>query len=44
MALLFDSFRQSFSLEVAFLSIITTLTQFFGYGLGFLKSQFFSKK
>ena len=44
LALLFDSFRQGFNLEVAFLSIATTLTQFFGYGLGFLKSQFFSKK
>jgi glycosyltransferase involved in cell wall biosynthesis len=42
--LLFDSFRQSFSLQVAALSIFTSLTQFFGYGLGFLKSQFFSKK
>lgn len=30
--------------RVAFLSIITTFTQFLGYGLGFLKSQFYLKK
>lgn len=30
--------------RVAFLSIITTFTQFLGYGLGFLESQFYSKK
>ncbi len=38
-----DSLIQNKNLQVAFLSVITTLTQFFGYGLGFLKSQFFSK-
>ena len=30
--------------RVGFLSILTTLTQFFGYGLGFLESQFYPKK
>ena len=29
---------------IAWLSVVTTLTQFFGYGLGFLKSQFQLKK
>ena len=38
-----DSLFQNKNIQVAFLSVITTLTQFFGYGLGFLKSQFFSK-
>jgi glycosyltransferase involved in cell wall biosynthesis len=33
-----DSFIQNKNIKVAFLSIITTLTQFYGYGLGFLKS------
>ena len=35
-----DSLRQNRNLKVAFLSIITSFTQFLGYGLGFLKSQF----
>tara|TARA_R110002072_G_scaffold278088_2_gene439906 strand:- start:11181 stop:12134 length:954 start_codon:yes stop_codon:yes gene_type:complete len=35
-----DSLFQNKKLQVAFLSVVTTLTQFFGYGLGFLKSQF----
>ena len=35
-----DSLFQNKNLQVAFLSVVTTLTQFFGYGLGFLKSQF----
>jgi len=39
----FDSLFQNKNLSVAFLSIFTTLTQFFGYGLGFLKSQFFNE-
>jgi glycosyltransferase involved in cell wall biosynthesis len=39
-----DSFFQNKNLYVAFLSVFTSLTQFIGYGLGFLKSQFFSKK
>ena len=33
-----DSFIQNKNLRVAFLSVITTYTQFLGYGLGFLKS------
>ena len=32
------------SLKVALLSLLTTFTQFLGYGLGFLESQLFSKK
>ncbi|APZ46757.1 glycosyl transferase family 2 [Polaribacter reichenbachii] len=43
LALFFDSFIKN-GLRVGFLSIITSLTQFLGYGLGFLKSQFFRKK
>jgi glycosyltransferase involved in cell wall biosynthesis len=35
-----DSCIQNRSLKVGFLSIITSFTQFLGYGLGFLKSQF----
>ena len=31
-------------IRVGILSVITTLTQFLGYGLGFIQSQFFSKK
>ena len=38
--LFFDSLIQNKSLRVAFLSIITTYTQFLGYSLGFLKSNF----
>ncbi len=42
-ALIFiDSMLQNKSLQVAFLSIITSLVQFFGYGLGFLQSTFFN--
>ena len=37
----FDSLFQNKNLRVAFLSMIASLTQFFGYGLGFLKSYFF---
>jgi len=36
-----DSVNQNKNLKVAFLSMITSLTQFLGYGLGFLKSRFF---
>ncbi len=36
-----DSLMQNKKISIAFLSIITTLIQFFGYGLGFLKGQFF---
>ncbi len=35
-----DSLLQNKSMSVAFLSIITSFTQFLGYGLGFLKSRF----
>lgn len=38
-----DSLVQNKNIYVAFLSIITSLTQFLGYGLGFLESQFFKK-
>jgi len=33
---------QNKNLQVAILSIATSFTQFLGYGLGFLQSQFFS--
>ncbi len=36
-----DSLMQNKKISIAFLSIITTLIQFFGYGLGFLRGQFF---
>jgi glycosyltransferase involved in cell wall biosynthesis len=39
-----DSCIQNRSLKVGFLSIITSFTQFLGYGLGFLKSQFYHKQ
>ena len=39
-----DSLFQNKNIYVAFLSIITSLTQFLGYGIGFLESQFFNKK
>ncbi len=39
--LFLDSLLQNKSIKVAYLSIITTLTQFYGYGLGFLKSILF---
>lgn len=39
-----NSYFQNKTLQVAFLSIITSFTQFLGYGLGFLNSQFFRKK
>jgi len=39
----FDSIFQNKNFKVAFLSILTTLTLFLGYGLGFLKSQFLNK-
>ncbi|MEE9408514.1 MAG: glycosyltransferase [Polaribacter sp.] len=39
-----DSLFQNKNLYVAFLSIFTSLTQFLGYGLGFLESQFYPKK
>lgn len=40
MLIFIDSLLQNKNLKVAFLSIITTYTQFLGYGLGFLKSNF----
>ena len=39
-----DSLFQNKNVYVAFLSIFTSLTQFLGYGLGFLKSRFYPKK
>ncbi|WP_158838622.1 glycosyltransferase [Polaribacter sp. L3A8] len=39
-----DSLFQNKNLQVAFLSMFTSLTQFLGYGLGFLESQFYPKK
>ena len=38
-----DSLFQNKNLYVAFLSMITTLVQFLGYGIGFLESMFFKK-
>lgn len=38
--LLLSVFTTSFSLKVSVYSVFTTMTQFFGYGLGFLRSQF----
>ncbi|MGG6230540.1 glycosyltransferase [Tenacibaculum sp. SDUM215027] len=38
-----DSFIQNKNLKVALLSIVTTITQFYGYGLGFLESRFLKK-
>jgi hypothetical protein len=35
---LFDSFLKNNNIKVAFLSVITSFMQLFGYGLGFLKS------
>ena len=39
-----DAFIQSKNLKVAVLSIVASYTQFAGYGLGYLKAQFLSKK
>lgn len=38
-----DALFQTKNLRVALLSIVTSMTQFMGYGLGFLESQFFPK-
>ena len=38
-----DSLLQNKNIYVAFLSIISSLTQFLGYGIGFLVSKFFKK-
>lgn len=43
-ALFLNSFIENRSLQVAFLSIISTLTQFVGYGTGFLKSYLIKNK
>jgi GT2 family glycosyltransferase len=44
-ALIFlDSLLQNKNLYVAFLSVFTSLTQFLGYGLGFVEWQLYSKK
>ena len=42
-ALFSDATVENKSLKVGLLSVITSLTQFFGYGLGFLESKLFSK-
>ncbi|WP_299667704.1 glycosyltransferase [uncultured Polaribacter sp.] len=42
-AIFIDSLLLNKNLKVAFLSIITSLTQFFGYGIGFLVSQCYAK-
>jgi GT2 family glycosyltransferase len=39
-----DSLFKSKNLSVAFLSTVASLTQFIGYGIGFLQSQFFPKE
>ncbi|MGK0446323.1 MAG: glycosyltransferase involved in cell wall biosynthesis [Polaribacter sp.] len=39
-----DSLLHNKNVRVAFLSIVTSFTQFLGYGLGFLESQFINKK
>lgn len=39
-----DATLQNKNLYVGFLSVFTSVTQFFGYGLGFLKSQLLSDK
>lgn len=38
-----DSLLQNKNLKVALLSVVTTITQFYGYGLGFLQSRFLKK-
>jgi len=43
-ALLIDSGIKNKSLKIGFVSILTTLVQFIGYGLGFLKSIFSTKR
>tara|TARA_R110001592_G_scaffold291155_2_gene560515 strand:- start:35 stop:991 length:957 start_codon:yes stop_codon:yes gene_type:complete len=42
--LFIDSLYQNKNIQVAFLSMITSFTQFLGYGLGFLQSWIFIKK
>lgn len=43
LAIFVDSLFRNKNLHVAFLSMITSLTQFLGYGLGFLESKFLKK-
>lgn len=43
LVIFFDALLQSRNLKAAFCSLITTYTQFLGYGLGFLKSSFFKE-
>ncbi|WP_115901270.1 glycosyltransferase [Tenacibaculum gallaicum] len=38
-----DSLLQNKNLQVALLSMVTTITQFYGYGLGFMDSRFLKK-
>lgn len=43
-AIFLDALFRNKNIYVAFLSVFTVLTQFLGYGLGFLESQFYPKK
>lgn len=43
MVICLDSLLQNKNIYVAFLSMITSFTQFLGYGLGFLESRFFNR-
>lgn len=43
-AIFSDATVENKSIKVGFLSVVTSLTQFFGYGLGFLESLVFSGK
>ncbi|MDY0779208.1 glycosyltransferase [Tenacibaculum sp. IB213877] len=43
LAIFIDSLLQNKNIKIAFLSIVTTFTQFLGYGLGFLESKFMKK-
>lgn len=42
--ILFDATLKNQSLKVGFLSLATTICQFSGYGVGFMRGNFFSKK
>lgn len=45
LAIFIDAFfRNKLNVIVAFMSLVTTITQFLGYGLGFLESYFFNSK
>jgi glycosyltransferase involved in cell wall biosynthesis len=43
LAIFIDSLLKNKNIKVAFLSIVSTFTQFLGYGLGFLESKFLKK-